>query len=147
MPVGHRWMSRFVIGGSAFRYMISIVIRDSLPFVSLDVTYRGTTITLSDVLLDTGSAGTILSTDSVMGIGLEPELGDTIREVVGVGGSEPVVEKSVDFIAIDGRTVANFVIELGGMDYGFTIDGIVGLDLLRALGVTIDLDRLELRAK
>lgn len=127
--------------------MIPIVIRDQLPFISIDVTYRGSTMTLDDVLLDTGSAGTVLSTDAVVAIRLEPELSDTIREVFGVGGSEPVVEKTVDSITIDGKTIPNFVIELGGMNYGFRINGIVGLDLLRALHATIDLDTLELRTK
>lgn len=127
--------------------MIPIVIRDQLPFMSIGVTYRGSTITLDNVLLDTGSASTVLSTDAVVAIRLEPELSDTIREVFGVGGSEPVVEKTVDSITIDGKTIPNFVIELGGMNYGFRINGIVGLDLLRALHATIDLDTLELRTK
>lgn len=33
------------------------------------------------------------------------------------------------------------------MDYGFVINGIIGLDLLRAVHATIDLDALELHAK
>ena len=90
--------------------MISILIRDHLPFISLDVTYRGAVMTLNDVLLDTGSAGTILSTDAVLPVGLEPELSDTIREVIGVGGSEPVVEKIVDSLTVDGKSVADFAI-------------------------------------
>lgn len=35
--------------------------QDGLLFVTLSVTYQGQTAELTDVLLDTGSAGTVLS--------------------------------------------------------------------------------------
>ena len=127
--------------------MIPISLRDSLAFVELTVTFRGNTLTLTDVLVDTGSGGTVLAIDMVRTIGLHEELTDTIRELGGVGGVEYVVEKTVDSVTLDGVMISNFVLELGGLDYGFVIDGIVGLDLLRATRATIDLDALELSAK
>ncbi|MBC8136188.1 MAG: hypothetical protein H8F28_09905, partial [Fibrella sp.] len=61
--------------------MTPITPRDSLAFVELTVTFRGNTLTLPDVLLDTGSGGTVLATDAVQSIGLREELTDFIREI------------------------------------------------------------------
>lgn len=127
--------------------MTDITLRDSLAFVELTVTFRGKTVTLSDVLLDTGSGSTVLAADAVDAIGLRGELKDVIRAIHGVGGSEFVIEKPADALTLDGVTVTDFPVEVGGLDYGFVINGIVGLDLLRAVRATIDLDALELRAK
>ena len=38
----------------------------------------------------------------------------------------------------------NFEIEIGAMDYGFVIDGIVGINFLHQVGACIDLARLEI---
>jgi hypothetical protein len=39
--------------------------------------------------------------------------------------------------------VDDFAIEVGAMDYGFSLDGIVGMDFLLQVGAVIDLSRLE----
>jgi hypothetical protein len=39
--------------------------------------------------------------------------------------------------------VRDFEVEVGAMDYGFAIDGIVGMDWLTQVGAVIDLSRLE----
>ena len=38
----------------------------------------------------------------------------------------------------------DFDIEVGAMDYGFAIDGIIGTDFLLQVGAVIDLSRLEI---
>ena len=40
--------------------------------------------------------------------------------------------------------VNNFAIEVGAMDYGFAIDGIIGTDFLLQVGAVIDLSHLEI---
>jgi hypothetical protein len=40
--------------------------------------------------------------------------------------------------------VSDFDIEVGAMDYGFAIDGIIGTDFLLQVGAVIDLSRLEI---
>ena len=35
-------------------------------------------------------------------------------------------------------------LEIGGMDYGFEINGLLGMDLLTRVGAIINLDRLQL---
>ncbi|MCM3173725.1 hypothetical protein [Paenibacillus sp. MER 99-2] len=44
-----------------------------LPFVSIQIEFRGKKVTLENVLLDTGSASTLLNADVVRGIGMVPE--------------------------------------------------------------------------
>jgi len=41
--------------------------------------------------------------------------------------------------------VNDFEIEIGAMDYGFGIEGIIGMDFLRQGKIIIDLERLELK--
>lgn len=38
-----------------------------------------------------------------------------------------------------------FKVEIGVMDYGFDINGIVGMDFLKAVGAVIDLNKMELK--
>ena len=52
------------------------------------------------------------------------------------------VNLGFNFLSVD-----DFEIEVGAMDYGFDIDGIVGMDFLIQVGAVIDLERLEIYQK
>jgi len=110
-----------------------------LPFVSLQLTQGEQSMVLPNVVLDTGSAGTILQTDLVAQIGVHLEPDDLISEVHGIGGVEFVVTKQIDLIGVDELATKNFMIEIGSMDYGFDFDGILGFDFLQQTGAVIDL--------
>ena len=58
--------------------------------------------------------------------------------------SEHVFTRRVDRFAIGDRGDDAFEIEFGEVDYGFDIDGILGMDFLRAAGAVIDLGRLTI---
>ena len=116
-----------------------------LVYVEMDVTFRGRSLHLSDVILDTGSAGTIFAADRLLEIGVAPEPADAIRRIRGVGGTEYVFTKSLDRLAVGEMEIDRFEIEIGAMDHGFPADGILGLDYLLKAGALIDLRRLELR--
>lgn len=117
---------------------------DGLPYVEVSLTYRGQQITFENVLLDTGSGGTIFSADKVLAIGLRLEPNDFIHRIRGVGGTEFVFTKPLDRLALGPLSVANFEIEVGAMDYGIDMDGIVGMDFLLQVGAKIDLAQLEI---
>lgn len=53
-----------------------------LPFVSITILFRGRELTLDKVLLDTGSASTLLNSEIVQEIGIVPEENDTVAETV-----------------------------------------------------------------
>jgi predicted aspartyl protease len=122
---------------------MKIQLKDGLTFVSTQLTYQGRRITLENVLLDTGSAGSIFPTDRVMSIGVEYEADDFVYRIRGVGGEEFVFAKRLDRVALGNLEVEDFEIEIGLMDYGFEIDGILGMDFLIEVGAILNLERLE----
>ena len=73
----------------------------------------------------------------------------------GCGGSSKGVDKTEFYrheqnwsnrmILVDSLQVNDFEVEVGAMDYGFAIDGIIGTDFLLQVGAVIDLPRLEIR--
>jgi len=119
-------------------------VKNGLPFVSVDVIANNQCITIDNVLLDTGSAGTIFSADVLADIGLVLEPNDTLRQIYGVGGSEFVFEKCVNQIILGELTVSNFIIELGALDYGFNLNGIIGSNFLHQTGAHINFSTLSI---
>ena len=124
---------------------MTIRIQDGLPYVTIRLGYRSQHLDLPNVLLDTGSAGTIFSADQVRTIGLLYEADDPVHRIRGIGGSEFVFVKRVDSLSLGVLQVNDFDIEVGAMDYGIEMDGIVGLDFLLQVGAIIDLSQLEVR--
>lgn len=115
-----------------------------LPFVMLQTSYKGKSIQIPNVLVDTGSASTILSADIVSEIGIVPEPDDILYSIRGVGGSEVVFSRRVNWMQIDQHQVSDFEIEIGLMDYGFEINGILGMDFLLRSGAVVDLKKLSI---
>ena len=55
---------------------------------------------------------------------------DPIRYMIGIGGTEAVIEKEVEAIVVGDLRVSHFSIQLGALNYGFDLDGILGADFL-----------------
>ena len=128
--------------------MIKIKELSELPFIETTVTFRGQSLKLENVLLDTGSAGTSFNVNKLEEIGVKPEANDVTQTIQGVGGLEFVYTKNIDQISIDDEiTIHNFNVELGSMDYGLEIDGIIGYDFMKEVGLIIDLQRLNISIK
>lgn len=95
------------------------------------------------IISDTGSASTIIAEIAVeLGLGQEPL--DVIRKIRGVGGTEYVYEKHLSKIQLGTKKLTQFKIQIGDMDYGFEIDGILGMDYLMKSKVVIDLENMIL---
>jgi len=124
---------------------MNLSLRDSLPFVSATISYRGAAVNIDNVLIDTGSATSIFSADRVARVQIIPLPNNTLHIIRGVGGSEAVFSRRIDYLQIDGYSILDFEIEVGGMDYGFQIDGILGMDFLMAASAVIDLGSLTVR--
>ena len=123
---------------------MQLSLKYDLPFVAIKISYKGKTKEISGVLVDTGSGSTILSADVVSEVGIVPEPEDTLYNIRGVGGSEVVFSRRVDSIQTDAGQISDFEIEVGGMDYGFDINGILGMDFLLRAGAVIDLKKLKM---
>ncbi|MFN2235967.1 MAG: retropepsin-like aspartic protease, partial [Anaerolineales bacterium] len=123
---------------------VQLQLKDNLPFITLVIGYQGKTAIISDVLVDTGSASTILAADSLIRVGIEPSPEDTLHTIRGVGGIEVVYLRKVDFLEVGENKILDFEIEVGGMDYGFELNGIVGMDFLQAAKAIIDLHAMKI---
>lgn len=111
---------------------------DGLPFVNAQLIVDNTPIQFNNVLIDTGAASSVFCTDKLFesGLGLQPT--DIVLEMAGIGGSERVFQRSVDAIKFGNIVVSNPSVQFGEMNYGFDIDGIIGVDVLIAAPVLID---------
>lgn len=121
--------------------------RYGLPFIEVIICYRGEELHLKNVLLDTGSAGTIFNADVVDAIGVQIEPGDFLNKIRGVGGVEVVYSKQFDFVSTGEVSLGGFEVEIGEMDYGMEIDGILGFDFIQSAGLVIDSKELIVAAK
>lgn len=125
--------------------MAAITTIGGLPFVSVTIRANGKNMVLENVLLDTGSAAFAFRTEALEDIGVKLEAGDIIQEMVGIGGSEYMVEKRITAIEV-GDLIANGIfVQLGNLDYSTSMNGILGLDFLLQTGAVIDLNALEIR--
>lgn len=124
--------------------MINLKEKYRLPFCCLKIHYNDKSLDIENVLIDTGSGGTILKMDIVEEIGITIDINDNIETISGIGGTEFVYIKSIDSIEIGELKLNNFNVEIGTMDYGFDINGIVGMDFLRETGAIIDLNNMRL---
>ena len=52
--------------------------------------------------------------------------------------------KQIDRLTLDSLTVTNFEIEVGGMEYGIPLDGIIGLDFLMTVQAVINLAQMRI---
>jgi predicted aspartyl protease len=115
-----------------------------LPFITATLTYLQKEVEVQHMLVDTGSARTMFAADIVAQVGLIPEPEDTLLTVRGVGGAEVVFTRVVDRVQVGHRAVKQFGVEIGGMDYGFEINGILGMDFLTRTGAIINLHQLQI---
>ncbi len=95
---------------------------------------------LPRVLIDTGSGSTVVSADLAKSIGIVAG----IYRISGVGGSVFVYSKTVGSVTIGDMQVKTFDLEIGAMNDGFDLDGIIGLDLLQQLKATLNIEQLLL---
>jgi predicted aspartyl protease len=99
---------------------------------------------MNSVLVDTGSGGTIISTDLAESIGIIAEEDDMIYRISGVGGSEFVFFKRIDSIKIGEAEIRDFPLEVRAMNYCFDLDGIIRLGFLQQIKAIINIDKLTI---
>lgn len=123
--------------------MVKLDLKYGLPFCTVKLSYKDKCMSINNVLLDTGSGGSVFKMDVVEEIGITIEGDDVIETISGIGGSEFVYKKNINLIALDDLELHNFKIEVGVMDYGFEINGILGMDFLKKVGAVINLDEMK----
>lgn len=121
---------------------MNIIYDGQLITASIIITFRGKTIKVDNVIIDTGSSHTVISPDVLEEIGIIYENGDTVYEAYGIGGTVSFYTKTIDCIEIDGFYVNNFELDVSVLPKDQT--GLLGLDVLINNRFIVDLDKLEL---
>jgi predicted aspartyl protease len=124
--------------------MMRLTLRDDLPFVTVTATQGGATVELPDMLVDTGSASTLLSATVALQLGVVPSPSDPVRTLRGIGGREVVFCRRIDNFQIGDHAIDDFEVEIGGVDYGFAMNGILGMDFLIQVRAILNLRELSL---
>ncbi len=125
--------------GSASGASMRLASRHDLPFTTVTLCYGTQEIDVPWILVDTGSATTVLSADHAAEVGIQPAADDRIRTLRGVGGTETVFTRTVSSLRVRDTGIDDFDLEIGGMDYGFEINGVLGMNFLKRTGAVIDL--------
>jgi hypothetical protein len=115
-----------------------------IPYVTATIEANGQNLKLENVLLDTGSGECVFKTELLEEIGVQAKPSDKLITLVGIGGEEVVVQTQVDALSVGTLRVSPFTIQLGAMEYGFEMDGIIGADFLLKTGAKIDFAKLEI---
>jgi predicted aspartyl protease len=124
---------------------VNLKLNYGLPFVTATLFIQGKPLRLSHVLVDTGSASSVFSSDRLFEAGVTFEPDDTLKRVFAVGGSEFVFTKKFSRIDVGELVAFDLTITVGAMDYGIELDGIIGMDFLRQVGAIINIETLTLR--
>lgn len=109
-----------------------------LPFIKVEICHCGQSCAVVRTLIDTGSASSIFCSDLLSEINVLPKQSDKLHCMQGIGGYEYVVEKVIDSIICDKVKLINHAIQLGELDYGYGIQGIIGSDILNQMNAVID---------
>lgn len=74
---------------------MKLKLRDDLVYVKIDITCQEQRVSIPEVVVDTGSATTLLSADFLAQVGVVPLPDDVLYRIRGVGGAEIVFSRDV----------------------------------------------------
>jgi len=123
---------------------VQLTLRYNLAFVRATLTYAGASVEIPNMLVDTGAASTVVDADLAAEAHIYLRPSDRLRRLRGVGGHEHVFLRRADRLSIGEHGLDGFEVEVGEMDYGFEIGGILGMDFLRAAKAVIDIEKLAI---
>lgn len=116
---------------------------NNLLEAEMTIIYKGKTKIIDRIVVDTGAAHTLISSDAVEELAIYFENGDILVSAYGIGGEEYSFRKPVDYIKLGIHKVSNIKLDFGNLeDWG--INGLIGLDILMNGNFIIDLEKLEL---
>lgn len=121
---------------------MKIEAREGLLFVGITLRHKGITLTVDNVILDTGAAQSLIDMTAVEAMDIGAEGDDIFVFLSGIGGEEPALRKRIDRMEFD-----TYVIEGGHMDFAYLeahpgINGLLGADILLQGQFFIDLEQM-----
>jgi len=107
--------------------------------------YKGRSLRIDNLVIDTGAAHSLMSSDIVSELGIRFENGDKLVRSFGIGGDEYTFQKTVDQIQIGELILKDIPIDFGIFHEGINyINGLIGLDILKSGNMVIDLYQMEM---
>ncbi|MGE6226203.1 retropepsin-like aspartic protease [Paenibacillus chitinolyticus] len=110
----------------------------------MTICYKGCSLIIDNLVIDTGAAHSLLSSDVVSEIGIKFENGDKLLRSFGIGGDEYSFQKRVDQIQLGKFILEDFPIDCGVFHEDINyINGLIGLDILKTGNMIIDLHQMQ----
>ncbi len=126
---------------------MKIDFREGLLYTSIVINFKGEEKTIDNVIIDTGAAHSLISSDIAEEIGIVYKNGDRLITMFGIGGEDFAFRKSITQIKLGTLVIENHPLDFGFLDIENGINGLIGLDLLIKSKAIIDLDTLEIHIK
>lgn len=112
---------------------------------SMTICYKGRSLTIDNLVIDTGASHTLLSSDIVSEIGIKFENEDELVRSFGIGGEEFSFQKRVDQVQLGNLVMKDISLDFGVLYDGINyINGLIGLDILKGGNMIIDLRKMEM---
>ena len=85
---------------------------DGLIFIPITLGYNSKSYQVTDCILNTGSAGTVIDVDLIP---FNPKIPGILKRLHGLYGHQDVVAQQVDFIKIENFEKENILVEFGNL--------------------------------
>ena len=119
--------------------MVKLTFKNGLLYTDLLLCHEGKEVLVEDVIVDTGAFHTIISPVFLEELNTEVALDDEIVNAYGLGGGRcSSLRKRIDIIGLGEISLENMRIDFGEIDPLDRVNGLLGLDLLKASKVIID---------
>ncbi|MEK4004691.1 hypothetical protein [Paenibacillus sp. FSL H3-0333] len=117
-----------------------------LPIISLTLTYQGESISLRNLLFDTGCAATVFDSDILAVIGIDIDfINGRAKRMYGVGGtSEICYEQQIPDFCIEDIDLSDFPIQLGSIQEPYGFDGIIGIDFMMSAKCKVNFETMTI---
>jgi hypothetical protein len=123
---------------------MNIDLIDDLLQTSMTIIYKGISLTIDNLVIDTGAAHSLLSSDIVSQIGIKFHNGDKLVRSFGIGGDEYSFRKRLEQIQLGSLILNDINIDFGVFHEDIDhIKGLIGLDILKNGELIIDLHSMK----
>ncbi|WP_154826366.1 retropepsin-like aspartic protease [Clostridium butyricum] len=127
---------------------VEIQFKNGLLYTCIELMHEGKSITVNDVIIDTGAFHTILSPDFLEELQAGFTDDDVLIEAYGYGGaSNYAVIKRIDNISCEDIMLNDFKIDFGEIDPDEKVNGLLGLDFFRKAEIVLDIADLIMYKK
>jgi predicted aspartyl protease len=114
--------------------------KNGLLYTDIKIIHENKSIVVNDVIVDTGASHTIISPDYLEKLDVGFSENDTIVRASGYGGTiEYSVRKSIDRIECGDIILEDIRLDFGDIDPSERVNGLLGIDFLKASELIIDL--------